>query len=162
MDLNKKLKKRGISPVVATVLLVGMVIVIGIIIFLWFRSFTQESAVKFNKNIQLVCGEVIFAADWIGGIVYISNDGNVPIFNFKVKEDKGDGNFNTEEINKDITVADDKFQGLNSGGSWNGDYDLDLAVEKIVLIPVLLGESEDKGEVAFLCDEQYGVEVIVS
>ena len=47
--------KSGLSPVIATVLLVGLVVVSGLIIFMWFRGLTQEAVVKFDQNIQLVC-----------------------------------------------------------------------------------------------------------
>ena len=57
--------KMGLSPVVATVLLIAMVIIIGIIIFLWFRGFTHESITKFGvRNVELVCGDVNFQATY--------------------------------------------------------------------------------------------------
>ena len=40
--LKEKLNKKGVSPVIATVLLVAMVIVLALIVFLWFRSLSKE------------------------------------------------------------------------------------------------------------------------
>ena len=37
------MNKKGVSPVIATVLLIAIVIVIGLIIFLWFRSLTKDA-----------------------------------------------------------------------------------------------------------------------
>jgi len=41
-------KKKGVSPVIATVLLIAMVVVIALIIFLWFRGLTKEAITKFD------------------------------------------------------------------------------------------------------------------
>ena len=50
------MKKRGVSPVIAVILLIALVVVIGVIIFFWFKSMTQEAVVKFeNENIKVVC-----------------------------------------------------------------------------------------------------------
>ena len=75
------MKKKGISPVIATVLLVAMVIVIGLIIFTWAKGFQGEAVTKFGgENIEITCGKVSFAADYSGGTLFLSNLGNVPIF----------------------------------------------------------------------------------
>ena len=54
--------KKGVSPVIATILLIGIVIVIGLIIFLWLRSLTQEAVTKFDKNVELFCEDFNFDA----------------------------------------------------------------------------------------------------
>ena len=58
------IKKRGVSPVIATVLLISMVVIIGIIIFLWFRGMVGETVTKFGKNIELACEDVVFDASY--------------------------------------------------------------------------------------------------
>jgi len=40
--------KKGLSPVIATMLLIAIVVVIGLIIFLWFRGMTEEAITKFD------------------------------------------------------------------------------------------------------------------
>ena len=58
-----KSNRRGLSPVVATVLLIMIVIIIAIIIFLWFRSLAKEAVTKDlgfgEENIELVCDDVV-------------------------------------------------------------------------------------------------------
>ena len=79
-------RKKGLSPVVATVLLISIVIAIAVIVFLWLRGFAGEAVTKFDgTNVELVCRDVEFKADYAGGQLSISNTGNVPIYNFKVK-----------------------------------------------------------------------------
>ncbi len=79
------MKKRGISPVIATVLLIAMVVVIGLIVFLWFRGMIEEEGTKFGKNVKLVCDDVNFEASYSGGVLSILNIGNTPIYKMKIK-----------------------------------------------------------------------------
>jgi len=144
--------KRGVSPVIATILLVGMVIIIGVIIFLWFKNMQKEAITKFgNTNIELVCDEVGFDASYSSSQVYLSNTGNVPIYSFKVKTSK-EGEYKTENI-EDLTSWE---KGLNEGKTFSSQINLDSDAEEIKIIPVLLGNSE-KGHKSFVCGEQYGV-----
>ena len=103
--------KKGVSPVIATVLLIGLVMVITLIIFLWFKGLTQEAIVKFDKNVELVCDEVKFEADYSNGILSISNIGNVPIYGIKVKISES-GNYETKGL-KDLSEWTNA--GINQG-----------------------------------------------
>ncbi len=153
------MKKRGLSPVIATILLIAMVIVIGLIIFLWFRSLTEETITKFgDTNIKLVCNDVYFESQYNNGDLYISNTGNVPIFGMKIVI-YGDGSHETKDL-KDM--ANWPEAGLNQGGTFSGNIlGYTSGAEKIVLVPVLIGSS-DTGERTFMCDEgQHGVEQLV-
>jgi len=156
------MKKSGLSPVVATVLLIAMVVVIGLIIFLWFRGMTQETITKFGgTNVQLVCDDVSFEASYLNGALSISNLGNVPIFSMKVKiyEERG---YETKDIRDILTVESENWPevGLNQGQVFLGDTSDEITgASKIILIPVLLGNSES-GQKTFVCDEsQYGYEI---
>lgn len=153
-------KKKGVSPVIATTLLIAMVIIIGLIIFLWFKGLVEERGTKFNKNIQLVCDDVGFQASYSSGTLFVSNIGNIPIFSMKMKVyDSGSGSrtlrdLSTEGINWPST-------GLNQGDSFSGSVGLSSSVEKIVLIPVLIG-STSEGDKTFVCEERQGKEILVS
>ena len=144
------MKRRGLSPVVATVLLVGMVIVIALIIFLWIRGLQDEAITKFGKNIELVCYDVEFDASYSEGVVSVLNTGNVAVHEFKAKVGSG-GSYST--------VAVKGIQNLDSGMAGSGEVDVESGDEEIVLIPVLMGSSS-KGEKTFVCDEDlHGKEV---
>ena len=60
-------KKRGISPVIATTLLIALVIIIFVIVFMWFRSTLKPAILKFGENIELACEKVSFSADYSNG-----------------------------------------------------------------------------------------------
>jgi flagellin-like protein len=160
--MKKKLsKERGVSPVIATVLLISMVIVIALIIFLWFIRISGETITKFGENVELVCGKVEFTSSYDSstGNLYISNTGNVPIFGMKVKI-QTDGSQKTYDMKNDIAPSDWPSLGLNQGGIFSASISsYTSGANKIILIPVLIGTS-DKGERTYMCNEnQYGYEV---
>ena len=151
----KRKEARGLSPVIATVLLIAIVVIIALIVFLWIRGMTQEAVTKFGgKNIQLVCEEVYFEASYYQDNLYISNSGNVPIFGMNIKEIR-DGTY----VTKDLREASEDWPevGLGQGGVFS-DY-IPFNGNEIVLIPVLIGESSS-GKKTYVCDEkQYGYSI---
>lgn len=151
--------KKGVSPVIATTLLIAMVVVIGLIIFLWFRGFTQEAITKFGgTNIELVCKDVIFDSSYSAGDLFLSNIGNVPIYSFELKVETP-GSHETLYI-EDVTGSW-PITGLNQGGTFSGSIGSSASgAEKITLIPILRGTS-DEGIKTYACDEQYGEEIIL-
>lgn len=152
----KSLNKKGVSPVIATILLIGVVIVIGLIIFLWLRGLTQEAVTKFDKNVELVCDDVQFDGSYSGGILTISNIGNIPIYEVKIKILK-DKNYETKNLNTLTGKWPDA--GLNPGRVFSDN--IDIEAESIILIPILVGSAQS-GEKSHTCDElRYGQEIIL-
>ena len=146
--MKRGLNNKGVSPVIATILLVGIVMVMGLIIFVWLRGLAGETVTKFDKNAELVCEEIQFIASYSLDELSISNIGNVPIFQMKVKI-SNKGNFETSNLN---TLSDSwPDVGLNQGTIFSDTISFSDA-EKIVLIPVILGSSNGE-EKTFACDE---------
>lgn len=143
--------KRGVSPVIATVLLIAIVVVLALIIFFWFRSFTREAVLKFDKNIELVCEDVSFSGSASGTSLVMSNEGNVPIADIRVKV-SGAGGRKTIDLNLTDGLGVGKTAEATEGS-------LDGA-ESILLIPILKG-LKNSGEERYVCDERYGVEVVI-
>ena len=50
-NMKEGIKKRGLSPVIASVLLILLVLVLASIIFLWARGFIGEQIEKFGEPI---------------------------------------------------------------------------------------------------------------
>lgn len=151
-------KERGLQPVVATILLIAMVIIIALIVFLWFRGMKEETIVKFgDTNVKLVCGDVYFEADYYDGNLYLSNSGTVPIFGMELKEYKI-GSHITKDLRE---LSDWPEAGLNQGGTFSGSVSIDSGVNELVLVPVLIGETES-GKKTYVCDEkQHGLSLKV-
>lgn len=154
--MKKRQNEKAVSPVIASVLLIGIVVVMSVIIFLWFRGFTQESVTKFDKNIALVCEEVDFQASYSGGKISVSNVGNVPLYDLKIKISKG-GNFETRDLSSISSSWPDS--GLIQGRAFSSsDVSGDLgSPSSLAFTPVLIG-SEQKTHV---CEERYGKEIIL-
>ena len=153
------MSKKGVSPVIATVLLVGMVIVLGMIIFLWMRSLAQETITKFEgENIELACDDVQLEASRIGDQLSISNIGNTPIYDLNVKITIP-GAYETQKASE-LFGDDWPSSGLNSGGIFSGYSDEVSDAEELTLIPILLGMSESGSQKTFTCNEKrHGQEV---
>lgn len=157
--MKKTKGKKGISPVIATVLLISMVIVIALIIFLWVREIGGETITKFGgQNIETVCGDVEFQASASATSIAVSNTGIVPIFNFKVKVDRA-GSFQTINLNEESGWPD---TGLGSGASFDSGVLSALSgASKVTITPVLMGES-NSGLKTFVCKESvYGEEILL-
>ena len=89
--MKRGLGKKGLSPVVASVLLIMLVIVLAGIIFTWARGFIKESIEKNGQPIESVCEGVNFEMFFVQGAgntgaLDIVNRGNVPIHGFEVKQ----------------------------------------------------------------------------
>jgi flagellin-like protein len=145
MKQIKRGNKKGLSPVVATVILVAMVVIIAIIIFLWVRGFVKEAAVKNGQNVEIVCGDVAFSASYSGNELAISNDGSIPLSGMKVKGLSSGGNYDTTSL--------EGFTALGPGKV--GSYPASLSgFSKVYLIPVIRGTKQKSGEpVDFICDK---------
>ena len=143
--------KRGVSPVIATVLLISMVVVLATIVILWFTSLTGEAITKFDgQNVEIVCNDVSFDATYTGNVLSVLNTGSVPIYRVNVKAE-GVGGHDTQQISPE----DDNWpsKGLNQGKSFLASKDDFLTKEKLTVIPVLLGESSE-GLKTFSCEEK--------
>jgi len=156
MNLKKRKSKKAVSPIVATVLLISIVLVLGMIVFLWMRGIAKEAITKFgNENIELACEKINFEASYSYSGLDISNTGTVPISKFKIKI-FSDESYTTEDLSGVENLGSGKVTSLEIGPSFSGYDD----AEKIILIPVLLGNS-NKGQASYVCDEKYGEEIII-
>ena len=136
------MRNKGLSPKIATIIFVSVVIIIALILFLWFNQVEEEGITKFGKNINEVCKEVKVKADFSSGNLKISNTGNIPVFSMKVKYSKGE---------VDIKELADNWpkNGLNPGASFSEKI-YELENEEITLKLILLGES-DNGQGTYAC-----------
>lgn len=156
-----KLNKKGMSPVITTVLLIALVAVLAIIILLWARRFIPESIMKNGRNIEQVCEDVAFDASLIPDTtpreILVSNNGNVNIYAFQATL-YSEGRTDTEDlIPRNITTGEeiDLAQGASGKMSINVG-----SATKIKLTPILMGnagESEEK----YTCTNHPGEELLL-
>ena len=155
------MKKKGVSPVVATVLLIAIVVILAIIIFLWARGFVAEKAQKFGRAVELSCENVNFESGAFCDsqsdtcVLDVVNIGDVPIYGFEVKILR-----TGELIIKETTTGT-----VTIGNSVSIDLKIlpsELPIEtELLIVPVILGET-DSGKVAYTCPDQLGFGTTVS
>ena len=147
--------KKGLSPVIASVLLIMLVLVLAMIIFLWARGFISEQIEKFGQPVEQQCGQMDYNIELLGspGAYTIEgvNHGNVPIAYFDIKKVKGGSSeiksFKFLQLGVDGTLPN---VGFDIGEMSDGSFP-----EKIIIYPVLLGNVKGKdSSKPFTCVEQ--------
>jgi len=86
---RKKMGRKGISPLIATVLLIVIAIALAGIVFTWLRSFVKENVEKLGAPVETTCQSIAFdatASRTADGItINVNNQGNVPLYGMNVK-----------------------------------------------------------------------------
>ncbi|MDP1695839.1 MAG: type IV pilin, partial [archaeon] len=159
---RKMLKeKRGVSPVVATVLLVTLAVILAAIIFLWAKSFIAENVLKNGEVVENSCDDVVFNAEIRGSELKVVNQGNVALYGVAIRK-IGAG---TEETC--YPLENDNAPTIKSGES-RGEIPLGNNVcpfslgaeDNFKVIPVILGENDNGERKAYTCDESFGEELV--
>ena len=138
-------KKQGLSPVIASVLMILLVLVLAAMIFLWARGFISEQVEKFGKPVEELCSSVDFRVEKVGSELEIVNKGNIDIYHLDIKLFK-DG---------DSEIAKFDFQ-VDAGKARKEIVDLKMSnneePDKIIVYPALIGNVRGKSSnKAFTC-----------
>ncbi|MBI2452542.1 hypothetical protein HYV50_05735 [Candidatus Pacearchaeota archaeon] len=151
-------QKRGLSPVIATMLLVSLAVVLAVIVFFWARSFLAETITKEGVDIDQSCSSVDFEVEADSSLreltITIVNKGDVPIYNVEIKK-KG--------LGEEKTITDIENQNSISPGETAtiSLSSLDLRTgDEISVVPILLGETETYKK-AYVCEDNYAKETTV-
>lgn len=131
---NKKENKKGLSPIIATVLLILLVLVLAGIIFTWMRGFVSEQLVKGSKTVEQACQEVDFDVQFVTTTdLEIVNRGNVPISSFEVKIFNG-GDSDIIKFSFSVDAGQAISESFNPGPT-DG---------RMIIYPIVLGNVKDK------------------
>jgi len=150
---SSRARKKGLSPVIATVLLVMLVLFLAAIIFLWARGFISEQIEKFGRPVEDQCKLVDFDVAVVGGTagqhaLEVVNHGNIDIYRLEIKK--------TFEGNSEVTKF--KFN-IPAGTPKKGDAFLMMTdggktPETITVYPALIGNVRGKdSNKVFTCIE---------
>lgn len=142
------MQRRGVSPVIATVLLVLIAVILAGIILVWAQSFVGEKAQKSGEPIETSCGRITFEAEAFASEnkIYIVNRGDVPIYGIEIRK-KGLGSEIRVGLFDKKTIANGESSSVDvtqSGASIT-------AGDELVIVPIVLGESSG-GTKAYTCD----------
>ncbi len=132
------MNKAGISPVIATVLLISIVVVAGVIIAIALLGFGGDQSYKFGNPVEEVCREgVSFDASLSGSELTIENTGSVGILKIKAYDSEGDSRECLIEV---------------PSGRTKSTSDCGSDIEKVS--PVIPAEDEDENSVEYICEDQ--------
>lgn len=152
-----EMDKRGISPVIATVLLVLIAVIVAGIIFVWAKSFVNEKTTKFEQAIELSCPNINFNAEAFANErkLYVVNKGKVPIYGLEIRK-KGLGSV------KSIGKFDKNTIGEGETSSVTFDPSVIVnAGDQLIVVPIIIG-TQGGTKKAYTCDETTtGVSVTV-
>lgn len=149
--------KKALSSVISATILISLVVVIGVIVFSWVVGITGRAIMLEGKNIALVCEDVKFQTAYSNETLYLSNVGNIQIYGIKAmifKEKSHETKDTNEFLNNWPT------DGLNPGRAFSGAASFEQSIEKIIIVPVLIGKTKDGKRETYLCGERYGEEII--
>lgn len=138
--------KRGLSPVIATSLLIAIALVLALIIFLWARSFIGEVITKQGEPIENSCKLIDFEADIAPDSFSVVNKGNVPLYGVDIKK-IGLGSVESKGILK-TTISN----GQDASANLLGDTFSENLVsgDQVQVIPIIIGES-NSGKKEYSC-----------
>ncbi len=138
-----KRDKKGISPLIATVLLIVVAIILFLLIFMWLRGFQKEAITKQGTAIELMCREISFDMAYNNPQLQIVNMGDVPLYDvniYIVSGTKTEFKLKMGEITQGTTATNSNV-GCDSG-------------EQIKAIPVLLGTTKTNSQEEYVCEDQ--------
>ncbi len=156
-NMKRGINKKGLSPIVATSILIVIVIILAIIILLWARGFIKEAVIKEiagnSKRAEEFCREI-----GMRGFVNedntfgFENTGTIPIFAYRINLEKG-GSSNI------IRVGNDQGGSVNPGDTaiMSDEYQYP-DYDSVKIIPVLLGKVEGSTQ-SYDCPEINGIDI---
>ena len=152
--MKNLLNKKGISPLIATVMLIGVSLAIFGTIFFWLRGMIAENVMKFDSPIETQCDNVAFTAsldmtDPENVKIIVNNQENIPILGMNIKV-KNSGRTLTKSIRKPldgvISSAETDVIMLESGiFSTSGD-------SQRTITPIIQGKGVKTGKMSrYVC-----------
>jgi len=158
-DMKRGINKKGLSPIVATSILIVIVIILAIIILLWARGFIKEAVIKeiagSSKRAEEFCREI-----GMRGFVNednsfgFENTGTIPIFAYRINLEKS----GSSEI---IRVGNDQGGSVNPGDTAiisHSSVKPYSSYDSVKIIPVLLGKVEGSTQ-SYDCPEINGIDI---
>jgi flagellin-like protein len=151
--MNSKNNKRGLSPIITTILLILLALVLAAIILLWARGFIQEKVSKFiptsgeDRPIDEACEAVSLQIAITGNNeLSIINKGDIPLYKLSIKIADSTSRTSTTQENSQV-------KGLSAGQSLviQTDSSQPLLGNKVSVAPILLGKSDKQETKEYNC-----------
>lgn len=159
MELKKRLSRRGISPLISAVLIIGFTVALGSVIFLWASSFLEE---RTEKSLAISEAEVSCTLDVSFSVdsacydnnnvvrITVSNNKNTDIRTFIVRVE---GSLGSKVVD---VVGVDKLRAKQLESISITVQDNIGSLERVVLIPTIASGIKE----AQCSDQQVKVDLI--
>lgn len=135
--MNMIRQKKGLSPIITTVLLVVIALVLASVIFMWATGFFKEQISKSGQPIDTICKDMNLQVAVTGANeLSINNQGDYPLYKITIRV-SGSGTSNKEDKEVDILP----------GSSGVIISTLQLSGATVEVIPILLGSDTQTGAV---------------
>ena len=156
--MSRNDNKRGLSPVIATVLLISIAVILMIIIFIWARGFLEERMQKMNQNIENICPDIEFDAELTAlNKVHIVNTGNIPLYGIEIRQkDEEAGGI----VIKGVKAFDQVLMNGEDGEIILGSDIALVGGKSYMIFPVILGETSQYKKPYTCADDEFGKEAI--
>lgn len=152
------MKKNGISPVIATTLLIAIVITLAGIVFIWAAGFVEEGLHKRGEPIERSCDSLNFEADVFenatGYTLEINNRAEIPIYGFDIRA-LGQGTTLVTSLPPSPVEPGSSLRVELTSVDLNG-------ASEVMVIPILLGQKGDAGNEPFTCPDASGIGVTLA
>jgi flagellin-like protein len=132
--------KKGLSPIVATLLLIVLVVALASIVFIAGRSFITEAVIKNGMPAEQACAGIVLSAVYSGGGLQITNNGDVPVSEYVVTYTTSEGDLDSNRYTEAILA----------GGSVSVNVP---GASSIEITPIILGESDRNPNTFFECKD---------
>ncbi|MEM4230511.1 MAG: archaellin/type IV pilin N-terminal domain-containing protein [Candidatus Pacearchaeota archaeon] len=137
--------KKGVSPVVASLLLISLVVVLSSIVFIWAKGFIKEVILKNGMPAQQACEEIALSVTIVGNDLQITNDGNIPVYGFSILVKKADGT---------ITPIEKEGESISPGSALSVSETSISEGTNIEVVPSILGESDGQRKI-YKCEKTF-------
>jgi len=139
------MNKRGISPLIATVLLVAFVITLAVLVFTWWDQVVKERAAKVGaeSESQISCSlqidfqvkDICFDAVTKFISFSVENDGDAPLHGFKVRIEGEDSS--GEKVSGVSSISEDVEEGSAKKTAVAYDSSIITSIDSLEIIPVI-------------------------
>lgn len=151
--MKEGVKKKGLSPVIASVLLILLVLVLASIIFLWARGFIGEQLEKFGQPIEESCRNINFEVVRLGtdlknSKLEVLNKGDIDIRHLEIRMTKGG-----DSAVRKFDFLVNAHEAVTETISFVMPNTIDVVPDEIVVYPVLVGRvvGEASSNNVFTC-----------
>lgn len=160
----KYLNKRGLSPIIASALLIALALILVLLLISYFRVWvgekTQKDLGSGAEPIESFCDNVMMQvqikSEPAGNDkAEVNNLGNVPIYGVEIKRVAGGS------VKKAGSAIFGAGVSIGSGGTADilGGSGVSSG-DEVIVVPIILGENE-ANRVPYTCDDEFGEMVSV-